>query len=110
MFLPGIEGMNRRVAVYLPYLHPLNEFISISSFFLGAGFVIPAINLFVSWRSGKKASQNPWGSKALEWHSPSPTPYVAFPEGSEVTVVGPHDNYAPGASEPFVWNPTTPSK
>ncbi len=110
MFILGIEGMNRRIAVYLPYLHPLNEFVSISSFFLGAGFLIPAANLFFSWRSGKKAPQNPWGSKSLEWHSPSPTPYIVFPEGSEVTVVGPNDNYAAGAPEPFVWAPTTAGK
>jgi cytochrome c oxidase subunit 1 len=110
MFVLGIEGMNRRIAVYLPYLHPLNEFVSISSFFLGAGFLIPLANLLISWRSGKKAPQNPWGSKSLEWHSPSPTPYIVFPEGSDVTVVGPNDNYAAGAPEPFVWAPTTAGK
>ena len=110
MFVLGIEGMNRRIAVYLPYLHRMNEFVSISAFLLGAGFLIPLVNLLVSWRSGKKAPQNPWGSKSLEWHSPSPTPYIVFPEGSDVTVVGPNDNYAAGAPEPFVWAPTTAGK
>ncbi|MHB8252598.1 MAG: cytochrome c oxidase subunit I [Acidiferrobacter sp.] len=110
MFILGIEGMNRRVAVYLPYLHSLNLFVSVSSFFLGAGFLIPLANLFLSWRHGKKAPQNPWGSKSLEWHAVSPTPYRVFPDGLEVTVVGPNDNYAPGAKEPFVWAPTTPGK
>jgi len=110
MFYLGIDGMNRRIAVYLPYLHSVNFFVSISAFFLGAGFIIPGVNLLWSAFRGSKATQNPWGSKSLEWHSVSPTPYTVFPEGREVVVVGPNDNYAAGASEPFVWVPTTPGK
>ena len=106
MFILGIEGMNRRVAVYLPYLHNLNLFVSVSAFLLGAGFLIPLANLWYSWRHGPKAAPNPWGSKGLEWQVSSPTPYLAFPVGTEPTVVGPNDNYAAGAKEAFVWTPT----
>ena len=109
MFIAGIDGMNRRIAIYLPYLHNINLFMSISSFFLGAGFLIPLANLAYSWRYGPKADANPWGSKGLEWQVKSPTPYVPYPATIEPEVVGPNDNYAPGAKEPFVWV-STPSK
>ncbi|MBU2846650.1 cytochrome C oxidase subunit I, partial [Acidithiobacillus ferriphilus] len=65
MFIAGLDGMNRRIAIYLPYLHNINLFMSISSFFLGAGFLIPLANLVYSWRYGPKADANPWGSKGL---------------------------------------------
>ena len=106
MFIVGIEGMNRRTAIYLPYLQGINEFMSISSFLLGVGFLIPLINLAYSCRYGQKSGENPWGSKGLEWQLKSPTPYVPFPEGVEPEVVGPNDNYASGSKEPFVWVPT----
>lgn len=106
MFILGIDGMNRRVAIYLPYLQKMNDFVSINAFFLGAGFLIPLANLWYSWKKGPLASQNPWDSKGLEWTMPSPTQYLGYPVGSEPTVVGPSDNYAEGAKEPFVWVPT----
>ena len=109
MFIAGLDGMNRRIAIYLPYLHDINLFMSISSFFLGAGFLIPLANLFYSWRYGPKSEANPWSSNGLEWQIKSPTPYVPYPAGTEPEVVGPNDNYAAGAKEPFVWVPT-PSK
>ena len=109
MFIAGIDGMNRRIAIYLPYLHNINLFMSISSFFLGVGFLIPLANLFYSWRYGPKSEANPWSSNGLEWQIKSPTPYVPYPAGTEPEVVGPNDNYAAGAKEPFVWVPT-PSK
>ncbi|WP_436396238.1 cytochrome c oxidase subunit I [Acidithiobacillus ferriphilus] len=109
MFIAGLDGMNRRIAIYLPYLHQINMFISISAFLLGAGFLIPLANLAYSWRYGPKADANPWGSKGLEWQVKSPTPYVPYPATIEPEVVGPNDNYASGAKEPFVWVPT-PSK
>jgi cytochrome c oxidase subunit 1 len=109
MFIAGLDGMNRRIAIYLPYLHDINLFMSISSFFLGAGFLIPLANLLYSWRYGPKAEANPWGSNGLEWQIKSPTPYVPYPAGTEPEVVGPNDNYAAEAKDPFIWV-STPSK
>ncbi len=105
-FIMGIEGMNRRVAVYMPYLQPINDFSSISSFLLGAGFLIPLANLFFSWRNGKKAPENPWRAKTLEWHTASPTPYKVFPEGMEPVVVHRFDDYSEGSPDPVAWDKT----
>src|SRR3546814_1988444 len=35
MFIAGVQGMNRRVSVYLPYLEDINPWISLWAFVLG---------------------------------------------------------------------------
>ncbi|APZ41941.1 hypothetical protein BW247_01545 [Acidihalobacter ferrooxydans] len=72
MFILGYMGMNRRIAVYLPYLQHLNVVVSISAFILGGSFFIALGNLVWSAMYGPKAPQNPWGAKTLDWQVPSP--------------------------------------
>lgn len=71
MFLVGMEGMNRWVPIYPPYLQPLNIAISIFAFILGAGFLFNLLHIWWAMRSGKKVEQNPWKSKSLEWMATS---------------------------------------
>lgn len=85
MQVAGINGMNRQIAVYLPYLQSINVWISICAFFLGASFLIPFINLAYSWVKGKHASANVWGGKTLEWQTSSPPPHENFLETPLVT-------------------------
>lgn len=85
MQVAGIDGMNRRVAVYLPYLHSINVWISISAFFLGTSFAIPAVNFIYSWTKGKEAAANVWQGKTLEWQTSSPPPHENFNEIPVVT-------------------------
>ncbi|WP_083251101.1 cytochrome c oxidase subunit I [Acidihalobacter yilgarnensis] len=103
MYIAGLDGMNRRVATYLPYLQSLNEWISISSFLLGAGFLIPLVNLVYSYYRGPIASDNPWGSKTLDWQMPTPPPYENFPFGKDPVVVGDFYNYEENAPDPVIW-------
>jgi len=72
MFLVGLEGMNRWVPTYPPYLHPLNLVISIAAWFLGVGFILHAIHMTWAWRKGPKATDNPWNGHTLEWLTTSP--------------------------------------
>ena len=55
MHIIGVEGMNRRTYDYAPKFATWNMVISISSFFLGASFMVFVYNMIVSWRRGERA-------------------------------------------------------
>lgn len=78
MFVAGFDGMNRRVAEYLPYLGGINEWVSLWSFVLGIGFAVALLNLLVSAFNGARAGDNPWGGRTLEWQTTSPPPHGNF--------------------------------
>jgi cytochrome c oxidase subunit I len=80
----GIQGMPRRVADYAPRFGDWNLVISISSFFLGASFMIFVYNMVVSWTRGPRAAANPWRSLTLEWQVSSPPPVFNFDEVPQV--------------------------
>lgn len=85
MFVAGIDGMNRRVATYMPYLSGLNVWTSLWAFVLGAAFFIALLNLLVCWFRGAKAGDNPWGATTLEWQTSSPPPHGNFAKQPVVT-------------------------
>lgn len=84
MFWLGMHGMNRRIADYLPYLAPVNMFVSISAFALGASMLLALGNFAYCWVRGKVAERDPWKAKTLEWSLPSPPPKENFPAIPEV--------------------------
>ncbi|MBZ0294883.1 MAG: cbb3-type cytochrome c oxidase subunit I [Anaerolineae bacterium] len=84
MFSLGMNGMNRRVADYLPELGGGNMFVSLSAFFLGAGFLLFVYNMIRSMVQGSVAGANPWGARTLEWQVPSPPPLRNFEQMPEV--------------------------
>ena len=59
---------------FLAPLTPMNSFITISAFCLGASQVFFLGNFVWSLCFGKKAEQNPWQANTLEWTVPSPAP------------------------------------
>ena len=59
MHIIGVQGMPRRVPTYEDQFANWNLFISISSFVLGASFMIFVYNMIVSWKSGPLAPANP---------------------------------------------------
>jgi cytochrome c oxidase subunit 1 len=79
-FLLGLDGMNRWVSSYPPYLQPLNFWASIGAFFLGAGFGINIVHIVWAWIKGPRAQENPWQAKTLEWVTASPPPPENFEE------------------------------
>ncbi len=95
MFWLGVNGMNRRVADYLPYLAGVNRFVSVAGFLLGAGFLVFVANVLRSAVRGAPAGANPWGARTLEWQVPSPPPRENF-RGHPVVVGHPYD-YTEGA-------------
>ena len=78
MFWLGINGMNRRIADYVPSLGGTNRMISMAGFFLGTSFVVFLWNLMYSWWRGPAAPANTWGAKTLEWQTTTPPPHENF--------------------------------
>ena len=76
----GMGGHMRRIYdptqySFLQHMSPLNKFISISAFALGAVQLIFAANFLLSLWRGKKAAANPWDDNGLEWTTPNPAPH-----------------------------------
>ena len=101
MFWLGLNGMNRRVAQYPAPLGPLNTWVSLNAFLLGASFIFFVILLALAWRRGQRAESNPWQVRTLEWQTASPPPHENFPREPEV-VGAPYDYGVPGATHAIV--------
>ena len=79
LFAVGMAGQPRRVFEYARNLETLNDWVSISSFLLGASILIFIIN-FV-WSTvivRERETGNPWNSRGLEWQVSSPPPAGNF--------------------------------
>jgi len=104
----GMHGMMRRLYdptryAYLKPLQPINVFITISAFVLGAAQLIFMVNFFWSMFKGKKADANPWKSNTLEWVAASPPPHDNWgPEPSPVVYRYPYDYSVSGAPKDYL--------
>ena len=80
LFAVGQLGQPRRVFEYAHNLQTLNDWVSVSSFVLGLSLLVFVVN--VLWNlliDPKPAPVDPWFSRGLEWHVPSPPPPDNFP-------------------------------
>jgi len=105
LFAVGLAGQPRRVFEYARNLQTLNDWVSISSFFLGASILIFVIN-FV-WSTvvvRERETGNPWESRGLEWQVPSPPPAHNF-EHVPVVLSGPYEYGVPGSPPVADLNP-----
>jgi len=102
MFYNGLRGMPRRVATYAPQFTNGNVVSTIGAYVIASGMLIFLYATIHSWRSGEKASANPWQAKSLEWFVPSPPPLENF----EVLPVVTGDAY--GYGEPDSHHTTLP--
>jgi cytochrome c oxidase subunit I len=93
-FLPmhqlGLQGMNRRVALYDPQFQTLNMVCTIGSYILALSTFPFIINIIWSLYKGKKAGRNPWRALTLEWQTASP-PIIENFEEEPVLWAGPYD-------------------
>ncbi len=107
MHTMGLAGMMRRIADPTQYEHlrnlqPLQKFISVSAFGLGASFLVFWYNFFWSMKYGEKASNNPWRAATLEWTLPSPVRlHGNFPVTPRV-YHGPYEYSIPGMEDDFL--------
>ncbi len=93
-FLPmhplGLQGMNRRIALYDPKFQALNELVTIGSYILAVSTFPFIINIVWSVFKGKKAPRNPWRALTLEWQTTSP-PIIENFEEEPVLWAGPYE-------------------
>lgn len=79
MHFLGLAGMPRRIPDYALQYADFNFIASIGAFILGASQLIFLVNVIMTIRGGKKASDQVWeGAHGLEWTVPSPAPYHTF--------------------------------
>jgi cytochrome c oxidase subunit 1 len=101
----GLAGMMRRLYdpnqyEFLAPLQPMNTFISICAFILGAAQLLFLFNFVWSMLKGPKAPPNPWRANSLEWTLPSPPPHGNF-TSMPVVHRGPYEYSAPGAPDDY---------
>ncbi len=93
-FLPmhqlGLQGMNRRIALYDPQFQTLNIICTVGSYILALSTFPFIINIIWSLYKGEKAGRNPWRALTLEWQTSSP-PIIENFEEEPVLWAGPYD-------------------
>lgn len=78
MFVAGLQGQPRRVLQFDDMFNISNWISTIGAYVIGLGMLIFLAAIIHSWRNGEIASSNPWGSKSLEWQTPTPVPLENF--------------------------------
>lgn len=84
IFMPqhfaGLLGMPRRTQTYIPGigLEIWNLLSTIGAFVMGVGLILLVINIIHGFARGKKAGNDPWDGRTLEWSISSPPPYHDF--------------------------------
>ena len=93
-FLPmhplGLQGMNRRIALYDPQFQTVNMICTIGSYILAVSTIPFIINIIWSVFKGEKAPRNPWCALTLEWQTASP-PIIENFEEEPVLWAGPYE-------------------
>ncbi|MFO0678705.1 MAG: cytochrome c oxidase subunit I [Polyangiaceae bacterium] len=99
-FVLGSRGMPRRYYDYLPQFEGLHRISTMGSWILGLGLFATLYALLMSLKNGAKASENPWGSAALEWQSETPPVMQNFRDQPVITR-GPYDYHLATEAELF---------
>jgi cytochrome c oxidase subunit 1 len=107
MHILGMNGHMRRIYNPLQYdflkpIQPINIFISISAFVLGAAQFILLANIIWTLAKGKKAVDNPWHANTLEWTTPTPPPHGNWPGALPTVYHGPYEYSSPLTAEDYL--------
>ena len=85
LFFAGTQGMPRRYYDYIKPYETLNQISTMGSWLISAGFLLVLIAIIHSLLKGKKAPDNPWEARTLEWQTQSPPIHENFSKQPEVT-------------------------
>jgi cytochrome c oxidase subunit 1 len=107
MHILGMNGHMRRIYNPLQYdflkpIQPINVFISISAFVLGAAQFILLANIIWTLAKGKKAVDNPWHANTLEWTTPTPPPHGNWDGPLPTVYHGPYEYSSPLTAEDYL--------
>ena len=80
MHILGLAGMPRRIYTYPAGLGwgSWNLVVTLGSYLFAIGILLFLINVYISFRRGKPAGDNPWDAATLEWSTSSPPPPYNF--------------------------------
>ena len=97
LFAIGELGMPRRVFEYQQFLQTLNIWVSISAYLIGLSMLVFVFNFLKSTIVDPRTepSENPWGSRGMEWMTSTPPASYNF-EHVPTVLSGPYD-YGTGA-------------
>ncbi|GAB4424798.1 MAG: cytochrome c oxidase subunit I [Anaerolineae bacterium] len=84
-FFMGFLGMPRRYHVYPDEFQIFHVASTAGATIMAAGYIIPLLYLTLSLWMGKKAEDNPWDARGLEWTISSPPPPHNFEDTPIVT-------------------------
>jgi cytochrome c oxidase subunit 1 len=105
MHIVGAGALPRRLADPFHYptfsfMLPMNQFITVCAFLMGAAQIIFVANLVYSLFYGPKVGRNPWRSNSLEWTAPSPPGHGNF-DYQPVVYRGPYEYASPDMADDF---------
>jgi cytochrome c oxidase subunit 1 len=108
MHVLGVGGQMRRLYdptqyMFLQAQQPVNVFITIAAFILGAGQLIFLFNFLWSIFGGRQTSEkNPWHATTLEWTTPTPAGHGNWPGEIPTVHRWAFDYSPPGHSEDYL--------
>ncbi|MBI4547548.1 MAG: cbb3-type cytochrome c oxidase subunit I [Ignavibacteriae bacterium] len=108
MLIQGLAGVSRRLSdggqqySHAQGVFQLNEVMSVAAWVMAIFQIFFIINLFISIKKGKKASENHWEATTLEWAA-APTPPIAHGNFGIVPEVhrGPYEYSLPGNAKDY---------
>jgi cytochrome c oxidase subunit 1 len=100
MHILGLSGMPRRIADYDPNAgwNDLNLLATIGGFTIAFSILPFLWNVFITFRSGEPAGDDPWEGNTLEWATSSPPPPYNFDHLPEIRSERPVFDARHGAS------------